>query len=88
MALATEMSRKMKKPGESPGEPKEWRKRLHHIHRAIKDRTLMIKPGDSTIENLKKRLTRTKGTPTDAKKKDTKTNMMNKKPNLPASHAQ
>ena len=87
-ALATEMSRKMKKLGESPGEPKEWRKRLHHIHWAIKDRTLMMKPGDSAMENLKKRLARTKVMPTNTKKKASKTNATNREPNQPASHAQ
>ena len=71
-ALATEMSKRMQKPGSCPGEPKEWRRRLHHINRAIRERTITIKPGDNTMENLKKRLLKTKLPPTANKKANTK----------------
>ena len=59
-ALAAEMSRKIQKPGSSPGEPEEWRKRLHHINQVIKERTLTIKPGANAMENLKKWLIKMK----------------------------
>ena len=87
-ALAAEMSRRMQKPEGSPGEPKEWRKRLHHINRAIKDRTLTKKPGNNAMENLKKRLARTKNMPMDKRKGDTGIGTTNKKLNQPTSHAQ
>ena len=68
--LAAEINKRMRNPRGTPGEPEDWRKRLLHIQRAIGERTIRVKPGDSRMENLKKRLIKTKlppGTSTKAK---------------------
>ena len=72
-ALASMMTKKMEKPESYPGEAEEWRKRLYHIKRAKGERTVKIKPGDNYMENLKKRLIKTKAPPTVNKKASSKT---------------
>ena len=58
--LASTISRRIRERKGHLDESTKWKKRLHHINRVKDERTVRIKPGDNHMQNLIKRLVKTK----------------------------